>query len=111
MSSSGLRLVVVPSDLIAAYEQAVYDWLERYYNPTGMFEEVYALSPLEHGERTAFGMIIRGISPDKFTEALREIRPHVVRAYGGHWPAELVCRHRLHGVPVMVSVHDKRRKL
>jgi len=111
MSSSGLRLVVVPTDPIAAYERAGYDWLERYYNPTGMFEEVFALSPLEQGERTAFGMTIRGVSSGEFSQALRAIRPHVVRAYGGHWPADLVCRHRLHKVPVVVSVHDKRRKL
>src|SRR5437667_12856228 len=33
------RLVVVPSDPIASYERAGYDWLERYYNPLGAFRE------------------------------------------------------------------------
>jgi len=104
-------LVVVPNDPIAAYEQAGFDWLERYYNPTGMFEDVFALSPLEHGERKAFGMTIRGVSARDFAQTLRDIKPDVVRAYGGHWPADLVVRHRLNEVPVIVSVHDKRSHL
>lgn len=110
MTSSGLRLVVVPSDPISAYEQAGYDWLERYYNPTGMFKDVFALSPMEEGERKAFGMTIRGVSPQKFAQTLLEIKPHVVRAYGGYWPADLVCRYRLNDVPVIVSVHDSSRE-
>jgi glycosyltransferase involved in cell wall biosynthesis len=101
-----LRLVVVPSDPIEAYERAGYDWLERYYNPQGMFQEVFALSPLEKGERRAYGMTIIGVPERAFTGMLRRLRPDVVRAYGGYWPADLVCRHRLPDVPVVVSVHD-----
>ena len=106
MSQDIRRLVVVPSDPIAAYERAGFDWLQRYYNPAGFFQEVYALSPLEKGERQAYGMTIRGVSARNFTAALQELRPQVVRAYGGFWPADMVCRHRLYGVPVVVSVHD-----
>jgi len=109
--SRGLRLVVVPSDPIAAYEAAGYDWLERYYNPEGMFAEVYALSPLETGERQAYGMTIRGVPEAGFTGALREIGPDVVRGYGGYWAADLVCARRLPSVPVVVSVHDTRPDL
>lgn len=101
------RLVVIPSDPIADYERSgIGTWLEAYYNPMGIFEEVYALSPLEKGERKAYGMTILGASGREFHDLLRNIRPDVVRAYGGFWPADLACRFRLHGVPVIVSVHD-----
>lgn len=111
MKRTGLRLVVVPSDPIAAYEAAGYDWLQRYYNPEGMFEEVFALSPLETGERRAYGMTIRGVPERGFLRALREISPDVVRGYGGYWAADLVCTQRLPQVPVVVSVHDTRPDL
>lgn len=106
LNDSTARLVVVPCDPIAVYEQAGYDWLERYFNPTGMFREVFALNPSERSERKAFGMTIRGVPARDFTRALREIKPDVVRAYGGFWPSDLVCRNRINGVPVVVSVHD-----
>jgi glycosyltransferase involved in cell wall biosynthesis len=100
------RLVVVPSDPIDAYERAGYDWLERYYNPLGAFREVYLISPLERGTRQAYGMTIIGTAKSEFQSQLRKVQPDVVRAYGGYWPADLVCENRLAGVPVVVSVHD-----
>ena len=100
------RLVVVPSDALVAYERAGHDWLARYYNPAGAFDEVYALSPLEAGTRRAHGMTVVGVRPPEFGRRLREIAPRVVRAYGGYWPADLACAHRAPGVPVVVSVHD-----
>jgi len=106
MTSLG-RLVVIPTDPIELQERTGYDWLERYYNPGGAFREVIALSPLERGRRNAHGMTIQGVSPDDFKSALRKIRPDVVRAYGGFWPADLACLNRLWNVPVVVSVHDK----
>ena len=105
------RLVVVPSDPIAEYERAGYDWLERYYNPTGMFDEVYALSPLEEGERKAHGMTIRGVKDRELKALLERLRPDVVRAYGGYWPSDYVARNRLVDIPLMVSVHDSRPNL
>jgi glycosyltransferase involved in cell wall biosynthesis len=106
LSSQFGRLVVVPTDPFELAERTGYDWLERYFNPAGAFREVFALSPLEEGERRAHGMTIRGVSELGFAEALREIQPDVVRAYGGFWPSDLVCRRRLAGTPVVVSVHD-----
>ncbi|MBI3637920.1 MAG: glycosyltransferase [Candidatus Rokubacteria bacterium] len=106
MTPRGGRLVVVPSDAIADYERAGYDWLERYYNPGGFFREVYALSPREHGQRRAHGMTVLGVAERDFATALTRLTPDVVRAYGGGWAAELVCRERLPGVPVVVSVHS-----
>jgi glycosyltransferase involved in cell wall biosynthesis len=107
LTESGLRLVVVPLDPIAAYEACGNgSFLEAYFNPGGMFDEVFAVSPLEKGRRAAFGMTIIGASEHEFTRLLRDIKPHVVRAYGGMWCSDFVCRRRVPGVPVVVSVHD-----
>lgn len=106
-----LRLVVVPNDPIGLYEQSGYDNLGQYFNPTGMFHEVIVLSPLEQGERQAHGMLIRGVSEREFGRVLGQVRPDVVRAYSGRWPADLACRNRIEGIPVIVSVHDDRQEL
>lgn len=100
------RLVVVPSDPISAYEAAGYDYLERYYNPGRLFREVFAISPMEKGRRDAYGMTILGVSERNAGRVMRELRPDVVRAYGGYGAADLACRFRPPGVPVVVSVHD-----
>lgn len=106
----GPRLAVIPSDPLKAYELAGYDsWLEDYYNPQKMFREVFAISPLEEGEREAYGMTIIGVSEQEFLRVLHDLQPDVVRAYGGYWPADLACGHRLPEVPVIVSVHDSSR--
>ena len=108
----GRRLVVVPSDPIAAYEAKGRGALLRgYYNPADHFEDVVALSPLESGERFAHGMRILGVAEREFRRTLAALRPDVVRAYGGFWPAELCCRERVPGVPVVVSVHDPNPRL
>lgn len=107
MQNPSPRLVVVPSDPIESYERAGYaDWLERYYNPQGMFREVFALSPLETGERQAHGMTVIGVPADRFGAQLRRLRPAVVRAYGGYWPSDVLCNNRIPGVPIVVSIHD-----
>jgi glycosyltransferase involved in cell wall biosynthesis len=61
---------------------------------------------VEHGTREAHGMTICGVDGSGFKTALEKLQPDVVRAYGGFWPADLACRNRLRGVPVVVSVHD-----
>jgi glycosyltransferase involved in cell wall biosynthesis len=106
MSARFNRLVVVPSDPIATYQRAGQDWLAGYYNPQGAFREIYAMSPLERGRREAFGMKIIGVDRQSFATVLRELKPDVIRAYGGYWPADLVCRNRIPETPVLVSVHD-----
>lgn len=100
------RLVVVPSDPLTAYECKGLDWLERYYNPQGLFKEVFALSPLENGEHYAYGMTIIGVKERDFSKMLRRLQPDVVRGYGGYWASDLVCSQRLADIPVIVSVHD-----
>ena len=109
--NSAGRLVVVPCDPIGVYERVGYDWLQRYFNPTGMFREVYVLSPLEKGERKAHGMTIVEVPEDQFVQKIKEIKPDVVRAYGGYWPCDLVCRSRVDGIPIIVSIHDVRPEL
>jgi glycosyltransferase involved in cell wall biosynthesis len=51
-------------------------------------------------------MNIRRVPAKHFRQVLCELRPAVVRAYGGHWPADVACRNRVPGVPILVSVHD-----
>lgn len=112
LKSKARRLVVIPSDPIDAYERSgISSWLQAYYNPNSMFQEVFALSPLEAGKRKAYGMTVLGVPKREFGRALRDIRPDVVRAYGGFWPSDLACRYRLLNVPVIVSVHDSNPKL
>jgi len=107
MDNHARRLVVIPSDPIASYELAGYaSRLKNRYNPQKMFDEVFAISPLEKGERKAYGITIIGVTKREFLPILRDIQPNVVRAFGGYWPADLACRYRLPGVPVVVSVHD-----
>ncbi len=71
-----------------------------------MFGDVFVLSPLEDGVRKAYGMTIVGVPEREFHRVLLDIRPDLVRAYGGYWPADLACRYRIPGVPVVVSIHD-----
>jgi glycosyltransferase involved in cell wall biosynthesis len=104
--ANSLRLVVVPSDSIADYEKAGLDWLARYYNPEGMFDEVFVVSPLESGRRDAHGMVIIGASEHEFTHIVRSIAPAVLRAYGGMSSGDLVCRRRPPETPTIVSLHD-----
>jgi glycosyltransferase involved in cell wall biosynthesis len=106
-SSSKKRLVVIPNDPIDLYERSGFGWfLENYFNPRKMFHEVFAISPFEKQERQAFGMTILPAPEKDFHSILRDLPPAIVRAYAGHWPAELACRYRVPNVPVVVSVHD-----
>lgn len=101
------RLVVIPSESFADYERVgLGSRLEAYYNPAGVFRQVYALSPWESGRREACGMTVLGGSLRKLGRLLVELRPDVVRAYGGFWASDFTCRHRPAGIPIVVSVHD-----
>ena len=107
MNINNLRLVVIPSDPISDYEKSgMGSWLEGYYNPNKLFQKVFAISPLEHGKRKAYGMTILGVTEKEFPQVLRKIKPNVVRAYGGFWPCDLACINRISDVPVIVSIHD-----
>jgi glycosyltransferase involved in cell wall biosynthesis len=101
------RLAVVPSDPLSAYiDKGNSELLREYFNPTGYFDEIYCLSPLEKEEFCAFGMHVIPTATDQFAKRLKALRVDVVRAYGGYWPSDLACRERVPGIPVVVSIHD-----
>mmetsp|Transcript_49036 Transcript_49036/g.120159 ORF Transcript_49036/g.120159 Transcript_49036/m.120159 type:complete len:1444 (+) Transcript_49036:745-5076(+) len=104
-----LRLAVIPSDPLAAYvAKGREHTLRGYYNPMGVFEAVYVLSPRESKELVDFhGM---HVLPTKDAAAVRarigELKIDVVRAYGGYWACDLAVASRVPRVPVVCSVHD-----
>jgi glycosyltransferase involved in cell wall biosynthesis len=106
------RMAVIPSDPLDAYvAKGNSGWLQEYYNPTGVFEEVYCLSPVEPCQRWAFGMKVIPTQPHELPDRIRELRIDLVRCYGGFWPADMGCRNKIQGIPVVVSVHDTSEEL
>ncbi len=106
------RLVVVPSDSIASIEAGGWGAnLKCYFNPAGVFGEVHVVSPLEPAECERWGLSIHPSDDARFARDARRLRPDVIRAYGGYWPSDLVCHHRVRGVPIVVSVHDRRPEM
>ena len=102
-----LKLGIVPSDPIEAYEAAGYgSWLKEYYNPLHFFDEVYCVSPLETRAKYVHGMHVVPTSEKDFHFKIRELGLDVIRAYGGFWPSDLVCSNKLPDLPTIVSVHD-----
>jgi glycosyltransferase involved in cell wall biosynthesis/2-polyprenyl-3-methyl-5-hydroxy-6-metoxy-1,4-benzoquinol methylase len=103
-------LAVVPSDPLQAYAQkGRSNLLKGYYNPGSFFDEVYCLSPLERTQGFHYGMHVIPTRPEQFAQRIRELGIHIVRAYGGYSPCDLACQNKVEGVPVVVSVHDKRK--
>lgn len=103
---SNRELVIIPTDPISAYEAKGLTWLAEYYNPAATFDRVTALSPIEVTRRQAWGLDIMPCPVWRFREAIARLRPNVVRAYGGYWPADLAVSTRVRGIPIVVSVHD-----
>jgi glycosyltransferase involved in cell wall biosynthesis len=107
MNNNTLHLAVIPSDPLAAYKlKGISSWLEDYYNPAHLFENVYLLSPLEKEFRSEFGMIIVPTLQNQLKARIKELHIDVVRAYGGYWASDMACYNKVKGVPVIVSVHD-----
>ncbi len=103
----GGRLVVLPSEPIFVTERSgTACVIKNYYNPEGMFSEVFAWCPGEPADRQDYGMTILSGNRRSYARLLRDLQPNVVRAYGGFWASDVACRYRLAGVPVVVSVHD-----
>lgn len=107
------KLAVIPSDPIEAYLKAGYSrsYLEDYYNPCKLFDQVYLLSPLEQDNQNLLGMIVKQTRARHLRKRLRELGINVVRAYGGYWACDMACNNKVNGVPVVVSVHDTNPKL
>ena len=105
----GKRLVVFPSDPISAYIQQgkSYEYLENYFNPRGFFDEVYSISVFGNKEAEKRGKITYlKCKPWEIQKKVRELKPDVIRAYGGYISADLAQLARIDGIPVIVSVHD-----
>lgn len=102
------RLAVIPSDPLKEYFDRGYsfDWLEHYYNPCKYFNEVYLLSELEADNASLLGMRVIHTPARELTRRIQKLNIDVVRAYGGNWACAVACEHKVHGVPVVVSVHD-----
>ncbi len=103
------RLAVVPSDPLSAYAHKSNEYLTNYFNPMGLFHEVYCLSPLEKSEGFRHGMHVIPTNPEQFAQRIKELKIDIVRAYGGYWACDMACENKVEGVPVIVSVHDKRK--
>ena len=104
----GRTIAVIPSDPLEAWERAGYiSWLPGYFNPTGMFDHVYVVSPHEPpGSREAHSMTVVGVPETQFEAALSKLAPDVIRAYNGDWAADLLAHSRSRNVPALASVHN-----
>lgn len=101
------KLVIIPSDSVQSLVRAgwSYEQLEEYYNPGSFFDEVYCLYP--HEESSISGKIkYIQVRPEEIRRYLLEIKPDVVRGYGGGWASIYANAARILGVPVVVPVHD-----
>lgn len=103
------KLVFFPSEPIVEYikKGRTYDYLDKYYNPGEYFDEVYCLSPWgdKKEERIGKTCYIK-LRPYQFAKKIQEIRPDVVRGYGGYCCADWVSISKVKGIPTLVSVHD-----
>lgn len=103
------RLVFFPSEPITSYlkQGKSYEYLESYYNPGGYFDEVFCLSPWGEKKSERIGNItyIRD-NPCKFKKIIKQIKPDVVRGYGGYCCADWISINKVKGIPTIVSVHD-----
>ncbi len=103
------KLVVFPSDPIEMYLEvgSSYEYLEDYFNPSGFFDEVYCLSVFGKKDEYKNGKITYiKCSPRKMCKKITEIKPDVVRAYGGYISSDLAQITKVEGIPIIVSVHD-----
>jgi glycosyltransferase involved in cell wall biosynthesis len=105
------RLAVIPSDPLEAYSYRSDKYLQGYFNPLQMFDEVFVFSPLEDRECDKAGIKIIPSEPKEFRKRLTEHKIDIVRAYGSYWACDMACNNKVAGVPIVVSVHDTNAKL
>ena len=103
------KLIVLPSDPIEAYLEvgSTYDYLEDYYNPGGYFDEVYSLTIWGKKDEYKRGkMTYIKCTAKEMHKKVLEIKPNVIRAYGGYISSDLAQVAKEEGIPIIVSVHD-----
>ena len=104
-----VRLAAVPGNSVdEIMAQGAGATLSRYYNPGSFFEDVYVLSPFETRAYDVAGIHVIPTKDTELPAALSRLHIDVVRGYGGATPADVVVYYRARGIPVIVSVHDKR---
>lgn len=107
------KFIFVPCDPLDAYLEKGFtiDYLNNYYNPGQYFDEVYCLSPWEHSSNKIGNITCIKENPLRFSKVIKEIHPNIVRAYNGFLCSDWVTSNRVRGIPVVVSVHDKRESM
>lgn len=104
-----VRLAVVPGNSVDDIKDlGLGATLSRYYNPCSFFEQVFFLSPFETVRQEIQGIHVVPAKDTELPGRLRELKIDIVRGYGGATPADVVVFYRARGVPVVVSIHDKR---
>ena len=107
------RIVIIPSDSIQSYElKGISKQLERYFNPSGFFDEVYVISPKEKKEFRKYGFTVIPIGTDReFRKIIKELKPYCVRSYGAYWATKFAVLNRVPGIPIISSIHDTNRNM
>lgn len=103
------KLVFFPSESIDSYIERgrTYEFLDNYYNPGGLFDEVYCLSPWGEKREKTIGKIHYIMDlPSKYQKIIKRIQPDVIRGYGGYCCADWASISKVKGIPTLVSVHD-----
>ena len=101
--------MVFPSDPMQAYLDLgqTYEYYSDYFNPGHFFDEVYSLSPWGNARREVHENVTYIKSnPRNFRKIITDIKPNVVRAYGGYHCADWLAMNLVEGIPTVVSVHD-----
>lgn len=108
------RLIVYPSDPMQAYldKGQTYEYYSDYFNPGGYFDEVYVLSPWGDRREEKKGKVtyIKAL-PANYKKIVKQIKPDVIRAYGGYHCADWLAMSRVEKIPTVVSVHDPNPQL
>jgi glycosyltransferase involved in cell wall biosynthesis len=105
------RLAVIPIESVAESRSKGLANCANYYNPGGVFGEVFILSPFEMEESVADGIRVIPTLDAQLPIRLKELKIDVVRAYGGGAAADMACYNRVSGIPVVVSIHDHRPEM
>lgn len=101
------KLVVIPSDSLKALIHAgwSFEQLSEYYNPQDFFDEVYCLFPYEETKIVGKINYIKA-EPEQFKKIIKQIKPDVIRGYGGGWASIYANANRVKNIPIIISVHD-----
>ena len=101
------KIVVIPVCPISSYLKngLTYDFFENYYNPGDFFDEVYCICPDEKNIKR--GKInYMNVDPQNFEKVISDIKPDLIRAYGGFGCSDWAAANLIKDIPLVISVHD-----